>query len=98
VRGQSCFYLAIDPEHFASREVFESLADRQIDFVHRAQPLPGFEEVLVPGARGARTADVRRKDGIPVADADWSVVMGAIEQAGLPAGEIAGEFVTRVSS
>jgi ureidoglycolate dehydrogenase (NAD+) len=98
VRGQSCFYLAIDPEHFASRETFERLADRQIDFVHGARPLPGFEEVLVPGARGARTAETRQRDGIPVPDADWSAVLAAIKQAGLPAEEIAREYTGRAGA
>jgi ureidoglycolate dehydrogenase (NAD+) len=98
VRGQSVFYLAIDPEHFASRETFERLADRQIDYIHGAQPLPGFEEVLSPGARGARTAGVRRREGIPVPDADWTAVLDAIGQAGLPAEEIVDEVRPRVRS
>ena len=98
VRGQSTFYLAIDPEHFASREVFASLADRQIDYIHGARPLPGFEEVLSPGARGARTADVRRRDGIPVPESDWAAVLNAMQQAGLPAEEIMDEYLPRVTS
>ncbi|MCC6174158.1 MAG: Ldh family oxidoreductase [Chloroflexi bacterium] len=98
VRGQSCFYLAIDPEHFASRETFERLADRQIAYVHAAQPLPGFEEVLVPGARGARTAEVRQREGIPVPEADWSAVLAAISSAGLPADEIASQYTALVEA
>jgi LDH2 family malate/lactate/ureidoglycolate dehydrogenase len=98
VRGQSCFYLAIDPEHFASRATFERLADRQIDYIHAAQPLPGFEEVLSPGARGWRTAEARQRDGIPVPEADWSAVLAAIKQAGLPAEEIAKDYVSRVGA
>ena len=98
VRGQSVFYLAIDPEHFASREVFEGLADRQIDYIHGARPLPGFEEVLTPGARGARTSEQRRREGIPVADADWAAVLAAIRQAGLPDQEIVDEILAEVRS
>jgi ureidoglycolate dehydrogenase (NAD+) len=98
VRGRSTFYLAIDPEHFASREVFEGLADRQIEYIHGAQPLPGFEEVLAPGARGARTAELRRREGIPVAESDWAAVLAAIRQAGLPDEEIVHEILARVTS
>jgi LDH2 family malate/lactate/ureidoglycolate dehydrogenase len=98
VRGQSTFYLAIEPEHFASREVFEGLADRQIAYIHGAQPLPGFEEVLSPGARGARTAEQRRREGIPVAEADWAAVLAAIRQAGLPDGEIVDQALAGVPS
>ena len=56
----------------------------------RAQPLQdGFDEVLMPGERGARCAAERRAKGIPLPAALWSE-LGAIARAlgvTLPAGE-----------
>ncbi|MFN8522309.1 MAG: Ldh family oxidoreductase [Chloroflexota bacterium] len=83
VRGQSTFYLAIDPDHFASREVFTALADRQVELIQETRPLPGFEEVLAPGTRGGRTTEVRSRQGIPVPEADWQAVLQAVRQHGL---------------
>lgn len=88
IRGQAVFYLAIDPEHFASREVFERLADRQIEYIQAARPLPGFEEVLSPGMRGTRTAAVRKVQGIPISEPDWQAVLNAVRSAGLPADDL----------
>ncbi|MCC7368631.1 MAG: Ldh family oxidoreductase [Chloroflexi bacterium] len=98
VRGQSVFYLAIDPEHFASREVFERLADRQIEYIQAARPLPGFEEVLSPGMRGARTAAGRSSQGIPVPEPDWAAVLKAVQAAGLPVDEIVDEVTVAPAS
>lgn len=83
IRGQSTFFLAIDPQHFHSRAAFRALVDRQIEQLHRAVPLPGFTEVLAPGERGWRLAAQRAAEGIPIANEDWSAVLAAISQAGL---------------
>lgn len=88
IRGQSTFYLAIDPAHFASRATFEALVERQRGYIDRAAPLPGVERVLTPGERGAREAVARRARGIPISEGDWKAVLDAIEKAGLPTAEL----------
>ena len=87
-RGQGAMFMAIDPEWFGSREVFQSMVERQIGFVHEATPLPGQAAPRYPGERGWAELDARRARGIPVPDDDWAVVLKAIRAAGLPEGNL----------
>jgi ureidoglycolate dehydrogenase (NAD+) len=92
LRGQASVFMAIDPAFFGSREDFERLVDRQIEFIHAARPLPGVAAVLAPGERGWREADRRRREGIPIAEEDWATLRAALREAGLPEAELAARF------
>jgi LDH2 family malate/lactate/ureidoglycolate dehydrogenase len=46
-------------------------------------PAPGFEEVLVPGDPEARTRAIRRRDGIPIQDDVWQMVVEAATMVGV---------------
>ena len=46
-------------------------------YVGDLEPAPGFEEVLVPGDPEARTRAMRRRDGIPIEDDVWQMVVDA---------------------
>jgi ureidoglycolate dehydrogenase (NAD+) len=92
LRGQAALFVAIDPAFFCSREVFERLVDRQIQFIHDARPLPGVDDVLVPGERGWREADRRRQGGIPITEEDWAVLRAAMRQAGLPEADLVQQY------
>ncbi|SFZ85661.1 ureidoglycolate dehydrogenase (NAD+) [Devosia enhydra] len=82
-RGQGALFMAIDPEWFGSRAVFEAMVEAQIGYIHAARPLPGREHALYPGERGWSETDKRQEAGIPVADEDWAVVLKAIRGARL---------------
>jgi ureidoglycolate dehydrogenase (NAD+) len=92
VRGQSFLFLALDPDLFSSRATFKQLVDRQIQAIHASPPRPGFTEVLVPGERAWRMMARRRREGIPLARADWRQVLAALEQSGLPADDLSARF------
>lgn len=89
IRGQSAFFLAIDPGHFTSREDYQNIVDRQIRHVHAASPLPGRDSVLLPGERGWLEAEKRSERGVPIRDEDWVAILAAIERAGLTANDLA---------
>lgn len=82
-RGQGALFMALDPQVFASRAVFEALVERQIGFIHGADPLPGQPRPLYPGERGWREFDRRSAAGFVVPEEDWAVVLKAIRAASL---------------
>lgn len=91
-RGQGAVFLAIDPDWFGSRPVFEELVERQIGFIHDATPLPGKGRPLAPGERGWNELEQRRINGIPIPDDDWKVVVKAIAASALPLDELLGQY------
>jgi LDH2 family malate/lactate/ureidoglycolate dehydrogenase len=92
LRGQSAFFLAVDPEAFGSRKAFREMMDRQIEAVHAARPVPGVRCVLVPGERGWQEAARRKTEGIHVSEEDWQVVVEALRAAGLPVEDLLRRF------
>ncbi len=48
-------------------------------------PAPGFKEVLLPGVPEDRTQQVRRRDGIPIADDIWASILKAASSVGVQA-------------
>jgi LDH2 family malate/lactate/ureidoglycolate dehydrogenase len=92
LRGQSALFLALDPAFFGGDERFRSLMDRQVQNVRAAEPLPGLERVRLPGERGFAEAERRRRDGIPIPDADWESLRTAIRDAGLAEAELLGHL------
>jgi ureidoglycolate dehydrogenase (NAD+) len=82
-RGQGALYMALDPNWFASRAIFNEMVESQIGYIHQAGPLPGVAYPLYPGERGWSEFDRRKADGIPVPDEDWAVVVKAMRDSKL---------------
>ena len=82
-RGQGSLFMALDPDWFASRDVFDAMVEAQIGHIHDARPMPGVSRPLYPGERGWSELDRRRAAGIPVPEEDWAVVIKAIRGAKL---------------
>jgi ureidoglycolate dehydrogenase (NAD+) len=82
-RGQGALFMAINPEAFTSTDVFTGMVERQIGFIHAADPLPGKPHPIYPGERGWSELDRRSTDGIPVSDEDWAVVVKALKASNL---------------
>src|SRR5262249_41304911 len=60
--------IALDLARFVDPEDFRRQAGRLARAIKALPPQPGME-ILLPGERGARTAEERHRDGIPVPDA-----------------------------
>ncbi len=58
--------LAIDPSAFGDAQTFLGHAYALADAIHRLEPAPGFDQVLLPGERGFATERARMADGIPL--------------------------------
>ena len=73
-RGNGMFVLALEVDAFISVERFMSQVEEMAEALEGAPTAPGVEQVLLPGEPELRTAERRRREGIPVADATWREV------------------------
>lgn len=68
-RGNGAALLAIDPTAFTARAEIEARVEALAEHLRSASPIDGDGDVLLPGEPEYRTAQRRRRDGIPVGDA-----------------------------
>lgn len=61
----NCFVI-IDPSAFCPPEVFRRLMDETVAYIKSSRPVPGVDEVLVPGELEFRQRKRRQQEGIPV--------------------------------
>lgn len=73
-RGMGHFVLAIDPDRFGGRAVFETGMQVYLDALRGAPARPG-ETVMAPGDREWRVEAERARDGIPL-DPDTAAFLG----------------------
>ncbi len=88
-RGQFC--MAIDIDQFTPIEEFKSKVDRMIDQVKSCRLQEGFSEILMPGERGFREAEKRRKEGIPVHEKVWKRVSELAEELDIDLESVVGK-------
>jgi LDH2 family malate/lactate/ureidoglycolate dehydrogenase len=60
------FFCLMDIGAFTDVETFKSRIDAMIDRIKACRRRPGVEEILVPGERSSRTAEERRRNGVPL--------------------------------
>lgn len=64
-RQMGAFILAIDPDFFIGRDVFQEAMRRYLNALRSSQTAPG-QRVMAPGDREWAEADTRRQRGIPI--------------------------------
>jgi ureidoglycolate dehydrogenase (NAD+) len=69
---QNCAILAVDIEAFRPLGDFVEDADALTAFVKALPRQQGFDEILLPGERSARTEAERRQSGIPIPRTLWA--------------------------
>jgi uncharacterized oxidoreductase len=79
----STFMLAIDAGLFRDPAAVEAEADRVLTRIKEVPPAAGFGEVQVAGEPEVRTAERRRREGIPVAEATWADIVAAGQRVGV---------------
>jgi uncharacterized oxidoreductase len=57
--------------------------------IRSSRVTPGFDEILLPGEPERRSAEARRRDGIPVDDTTWRDIRAAAATLGITEAEIA---------
>lgn len=75
---------AINVGAFAEPRAFRQRTDQLIHDIKQVPPAAGFEAVLVPGERRARTAAQRRSQGVELASATIAQLNRLAEELGLP--------------
>jgi ureidoglycolate dehydrogenase (NAD+) len=82
---QNAFLIAIDIAQFRDLDGFDRDLTRMINAL-KAQPRQaGFEEILMPGERGARELQKRRKAGIAIPAATWTELLKVADRFGVKA-------------
>jgi LDH2 family malate/lactate/ureidoglycolate dehydrogenase len=64
------FFLAMRPDLFLSKESYSDRMDELVRLVHANLPAVDADDVRIPGERGSRTEELRRRVGIPYPAAD----------------------------
>ena len=82
-RGQ--VVMAFDIAQFTDLEEFKAKVDRAIDQVKASPLAPGFTEILLPGERGYREEERRRREGIPIDAKVWRDVVELVRERGVDA-------------
>ena len=71
--------IALDLGRFVDPQEFRRQAERLARAIKALPPQPGME-ILIPGERGARTAEQRGRDGIPVPEAVLAELRNLMEE------------------
>lgn len=79
---QNGMVMAIDIEAFMDRDDYGREVDRLVQTLKALPRADGVGEILMPGERGARMAEVRRRDGIPVIAKTWDRVTKLAQELG----------------
>jgi LDH2 family malate/lactate/ureidoglycolate dehydrogenase len=77
------FILGIDAGIFRDRAQVEAEADRVHDRIAAVPPAAGFAEVLVAGEPEVRSAESRRREGIPLPEDTWAEIVSTARDLGL---------------
>jgi LDH2 family malate/lactate/ureidoglycolate dehydrogenase len=90
-RGQ--LVIALHVEAFTPFADFTAKIDRAIDEAKAAPLAPGHSEILMPGERGFREEDRRRRDGVPILDEVWSRLRDLMRPRGVDIDAITGSVL-----
>lgn len=80
-RGQ--IVMAFDIAQFTDVQSFREKVSRAIDQAKSSPLAPGFTEILMPGERGFREEEKRRRDGIPISAKVWQEFRESARQRGI---------------
>jgi len=76
--GATLFVQVIDPDAFSGLDVFRAQMDWVVDACHDNPPVPGVEQVRMPGERGLALMKQQLRDGVAFKPS----IVGALEQLG----------------
>jgi LDH2 family malate/lactate/ureidoglycolate dehydrogenase len=82
-RCSQCF-IAIDIARFMPVEEFTARIEELVQRIKTTPPAPGYEEVMVAGDPEWRTEAERRRNGIPIEDGNWDLLVKAAERLHVP--------------
>ena len=80
---QNAFLIAIDIAAFRTLDGFESDLERTVAALKNLPRQDGFDEILMPGERGARELEKRQQAGIPIPPATWTELLKVAARFGV---------------
>jgi LDH2 family malate/lactate/ureidoglycolate dehydrogenase len=80
-RGQ--IVMAFDIAQFTDLQEFKEKVSRAIDQAKSSPLAPGFKEITMPGERGFREEERRRREGTPIPDKVWHDVLALCQARGV---------------
>lgn len=83
-RGNGVCFIVLDPSAFCPLEQFKALVDETVAYVKSSPPLPGVEEVLVPGEVEFRSLRRRLIEGASVDQVTWAAIEKHAERLKTP--------------
>ena len=85
---EGAFFMAIDVSKLQPVAEFKTTADGFARALRAVRPAEGFERVIVPGEVEAKKEELRRREGVPIRDDDWSYVAEIAERLGVKTNHI----------
>lgn len=76
------FVLLLDPERFGELDAYKDSIDVYVDTIKNSKPVPGADEIIVPGELEARAIKDRTANGIHLEDAVVSMLTGLAQKTG----------------
>ena len=81
------FHIAIDPEAFVAREVYDAELRKLAAHLRASRPLPGVDRVRMPGDIEAGHRADRAANGVPVDDVVWANILRTLGGLNVPVPE-----------
>jgi LDH2 family malate/lactate/ureidoglycolate dehydrogenase len=75
--------LALDIKRFAPLETIKSEISTMVDYVKETPLAQGFDQILYPGEKEAKTRKERSKRGVEIEDDTWNQVMALVKEYSL---------------
>lgn len=86
--GYNGLVQAVNPAAFGDAEDFFEEMERLAEAIHKLEPAPGTDKVLLPGERGATTARLRTEDGILLSQGTANRLIETAERLGVTVPEV----------
>jgi uncharacterized oxidoreductase len=82
-RSGGVFLLALDPARFGDAARYGAMVDRVLNGLKEVRPSDGVAEVMVPGEPERRSRELRRREGIAVAEQTGEELAAIAERFGI---------------
>jgi uncharacterized oxidoreductase len=79
--GMLSFY--VDPRQLDPEDFFPADVKRYVAYFKSSRPAEAGGEVLIPGEPELRARAARKKDGVPLPDDTWAMIVKAAREAGV---------------
>jgi uncharacterized oxidoreductase len=84
-RGNNVLFLLLDPAHFAGADALQAQTSCLCAYVRETPRREGVERVLLPGDPERDAFERRSREGIPLPQGHWDLLVATAEKLGVTA-------------